>query len=405
MLNLETDHYKRWKVNIHIYPSPFKNESRILKITKTLSEAYLFDKIYILATWEDGLEEVEALDGTREVIRVHRKLGGNASGFFWRIIKTVEWSWGISRTVKGMEIHCINCHSLTVLPLCVFLKLIHDAKLIYDTHELETENAGAKGVRRLLSKIVEKVFIHFVDEMIAVNQSIAQWYQRRYGLTNVWVVMNVPYRHEGVPIKTRFLRDILRVQEEEILFLYLGAMGNGRAIDLLLKIFSKCADDRHIVFIGYGKHVESVKKYATCYRNIHYHPAVRPEEIQDYAASADVGLSIIENVCLSYYLCLPNKLFEYMNSGLPVIVSDFPMMASIVDDYDVGWKVPLEASKIEAIINSVTRQEIIEKRSKVLQARKFFGWHFEEPTLLKVYENLGFKKRSISKSSVFCQGL
>lgn len=377
-------------VNVHIYPSPFKYESRILKITKTLKEANVFNKIYIFATWETELPEIEVLDKTREVIRIKRKLGETKSGTFWKALKTFEWSWRVLNVLRHKKVDCINCHSLSMLPMCVFLKFVKRAKLIYDTHELETETAGLAGFRKLLSQIVERVLILFVDEIIAVNDSIAEWYQQAYGLSKVWVVKNVPYKHEVTPEKTKLLRDAFGIREDEILFLYQGIIGYGRGINQLLKVFSTANSNMHIVFLGYGELGERVKNYAGQYTNIHYHPAVKPQEVIHYTMSADIGLSFIENVCLSYYLCLPNKIFEYINCGLPVIVSDFPNLARFVDEHECGWKVSVEENAIKTIINSITKNIIYEKRVKALCAKEHYGWHLEEPILLSVYRRLGF---------------
>ena len=51
---------------------------------------------------------------------------------------------------------------------------------------------------------------------------------------------------------------------------------------------------------------------------------------------ADLGVAPIENVCLSYYFCSPNKLFEYINAGLPVVASDFPEMRQVIQRFS-GW--------------------------------------------------------------------
>ncbi|TLD40945.1 MAG: glycosyl transferase, group 1 family protein [Candidatus Jettenia ecosi] len=378
------------RVNIHIYPSPFKNESRMLKITKTLAESNVFDKIYIIATWEDGLPEVEVIDSTREIVRINSTPGNVKRGDFWKILSTLEWSWKIIRILKGKKIDCINCHNLQILPLSVFLKTLKHSKLIYDTHELETETANSVGFRKILSKIIERLFMPFIDDTIVVNEYIAEWYRNAYGLKKVWVVKNVPY-NKGEPERTVMLKNTYNIKKNDILFLYQGLIGYGRGIELLLKIFSQLDPDKHIVFMGYGDLdlIERVVEYSEHYPNIHYHPAVKPDEIPRYTASADVGLSLIENVCLSYYLCLPNKLFEYMSCGIPVIVSDFPGMSKFIDEYGCGWKIPLETHAIISLIHEITQDVLNEKREKTKEARKYFGWHLEERTLLKVYKHLG----------------
>lgn len=380
------------RVNVHIYPSPFKNESRMLKITKTLAENNIFDKIYIIATWENGLPEIENIDDVREVVRIHGRSLEVKQGNFKKVLKTLQWSRNIFKFLRGKKVSCINCHSLQVLPLCVLFKIFKQAKLVYDTHELETETANSIGFRKLLSKITEKFLMPFIDETIVVNEHIAKWYQDAYGLKKVWVVKNVPYRREGEIKRTTILRDTFKIQKEDVLFLYQGLIGYGRGIKLLLRIFSQLNSDKHIVFLGYGDEalVEQIIEYTKRYPNIHYFPAVKPDEVFYYTASADVGISLIENVCLSYYLCLPNKMFEYMSCGIPAIVSDFPVMSSFIDKYNCGWKVKLEEDPVILLINGINQESLIEKQEKTRSAREDFGWHLEEPILLDVYKQLGF---------------
>lgn len=381
-------HHSMDSVAIHIYPSLFKNDSRRLKITKSLADADIFDRIYILATWEAGLPETEVLDNTRKVIRLHRELGGKRSGTFWKTIKTLEWSWRIYRFLNHKAIDCITCHSLPVLPLGVLLKLKKHSKLIYDARELGTETEVSRGFRKYISKILERFLIRFVNETITVSDSIAKWYQCAYKLKKVWVVKNIPYFPRNVPVKTNVLRDKLGMRNDHILFIYQGSISKERGIDLLLEIFSKVHEDKHIVFMGFGELVELVKEYTKQYANIHYHPSVKPEEVMYYTMSADIGIHLIGNTCLNHYYCLPNKVFEYFLSGLPFIVSDFPEMGKLVNKNKCGWTVSVNARAVLDLINNISQEDIINKKKNALKYRINYGWHTEEEKLLRLYKSI-----------------
>lgn len=387
--------------NVHVYPAPFKFQSRMLKITQSLADAAIFDRIVIVATTGEGLPEHERLDSRREVWRIDRKLFRGSAKTYAKALRTLEWSWRVLRSFRGVKVACINCHSLPVLPLCVALKALKGSKLVYDTHELETETVASRGIRKLVQKALERILIRFVDETIVVNNSIARWYQREYGLSRVWTVKNVPI-NSCAPVKqNRLLRDMLNLSDADILYLYLGGIFYSRGIPEILEAFSTMASDKHVVFIGYGELVALVQEYAVRCSNIHYHPAVPPDQIATYSSGADVGLSMIENTCLSYYLCLPNKLFEYMMSGLPVIVSDFPDMGAIVDEYGCGWKATLDVDSLRTLIQSIDRQDILAKRERAIAARNEFGWHLEEPELFQVYRQMfGADSEEVSRFAV-----
>ncbi|MEN6383194.1 MAG: glycosyltransferase, partial [Rectinema sp.] len=174
--------HHRHSVNVHIYPSPFEHESRILKITKSLADAGLFDTIYIFAIWKSGLQEEEPLDEIRKVIRIRVQYFAESDGVLFKVLKIAEWAWRIFKWLRAQKVQCVNCHSLSVLPLCAVLKIRHKAKLVYDTHELETETANSAGFRKLLAKMTERVLVPFIDKVVVVNSDIARWYQNHYRL-------------------------------------------------------------------------------------------------------------------------------------------------------------------------------------------------------------------------------
>lgn len=377
-------------INIHVYPSPFKFESRILKITKTLADTKVFKKIYIFATWELGLPIRENLDDKREVIRINRNLGYNKSTTLWKFLKTLEWSLKILKRLRYEKVECINCHSLPMLPLCIFLKMTKQSKLIYDTHELETETANSFGLRKAVLKVIERIGIEFVDEIITVNDSIATWYKQKYKLKEVFVVKNVPITQPDCLMQSNKIRESLGIPKNEVVFIYQGALSNVRGIELLLKVFSRLNINKHLILMGFGELIEKVKKYSHEYSNIHYLPAVGPEDILEYTSSADVGIHLIENTCLNHYYCLPNKIWEYIYAGIPIIVSDLPEMGKVVDLYQCGWKCDSSEDAAIRVIENITLEAISEKKNNVAAARGTFGWQFEEPKLLCVYKNLGF---------------
>jgi glycosyltransferase involved in cell wall biosynthesis len=377
-------------LNVHVYPTPFVHESRILKITKTLADGGVFRRIDVMAALEDGLPEVQDIDGRRRVLRVKKSLGRSSSSTFWKAMRTLEWSWRLKDSLLGRPVACVNCHSLAALPLCVFLKRRKGAALVYDTHELETETLHTKGLRRVIARTVERLLIRFADEVVVVNDAIADWYRRAYGLDNVTVVRNVPVRRERDAKKSRILRDAFGIGEDGLVFLYQGILTRGRGVNLLLDAFAGAGPDRHILFLGYGDLEGEVTRAARRFPNIHYHSAVPPEKIAEFTAGADVGVSLIENVCLSYYMSLPNKVFEYLQCGLPVVVSRFPAMAEIVDRFGCGWAIPVERDLLARLVTSITREEISRRSERALEAGSSCHWALEEPTLLGVYRRLGF---------------
>lgn len=380
------------KTNIHIYPAPFQYNSRILNITNTLKEYKIFDKIIIFGSWKNGALEREDLDETRVVISIKDCAKEEIKNSFLKFLKILRFSFGIVNNLKQNDVDCINCHSLPVLPLCVFLKFIKRARLIYDTHELETESFECRGLRKVASKIIERILIDFVDVTVVVSDSIAEWYKKKYGLKKLWVIKNVLYINSEIPLKTEILREMFNIRQDEIIFLYQGLFSPGRGIDLLLNVFSKVKEKKHIIFMGYGEMAVEINAATISYQNIHCLPAVKPEKISLYSSSADIGFCFIENVCLSYYLTLPTKMLEYIRCGIPVIVSNFPELSKIIDAYGCGWKIPVEENALRNIVDNMTKKDIDEKKKMSIYAKRFFDWRIEELVLLNIYQQLGFSR-------------
>lgn len=377
-------------MNIHIYPSPFANETRILKIVRSLRHASAFTGIAVVALWKEGLPRHEMLEDGIEVIRVAPVFGGRLGGKSGRVIKALGWYLGVLFALKNRRVACFNCHSLPVLPLSVLVKWWKRCVLIYDPHELETETAGLGGVRQKVAQIAERALIGFADAVCVVNRSIAGWYEAAYDLRKVYVVRNVPSGSTVFPERTGLLRQAIGLHDDSQLFLYQGLLAPGRGVDVLIAAFSTLPSDRHLVFMGYGELSDRIRTAAKNFPNIHYMPAVPPDELQAYTVDADVGVSLIEDVCLSYRLCLPNKVFEYAACGVPVVVSDFPEMGSFVDRYECGWRIAPAADALAALLSGLTAEKIASKRINALQASKDFCWQEEEEALLSMYRDLDF---------------
>ena len=116
-----------------------------------------------------------------------------------------------------------------------------------------------------------------------------------------------------------------------------------------------------------------------------------PDQILSVCKLADVGIAPIENLCKSYYLSLPNKIFEYIHAELPVLVSDFPEMKNIVNNYSVGevFNIDEPSSLIKVINNYFDNPDnIIRYKQNCLKASKVLNWDNEEKKLFNLYNNL-----------------
>ena len=280
----------------------------------------------------------------------------------------------------------IHCHDTVVLPVGVILSILFNSKLIYDAHELESQTNGQSKVLSKITLFIEKISWRFIDLFITVSPSIIDWYQKNLGKKESLLILNSPQlileNHNTE--SNNYLREKFNIPENCKVFIYLGILGKGRGIDLYLNAFQSKEINSHIVFIGFGEDVKKIQDCSLNSKKIHYHPAVKHDEVVKIARSADVGLAMIEEVSLSDYFCLPNKLFEYAFSGLFILTSDFPDMKKVIQDFDLGVCSPLDKESIEQKIIYIEGQDL-KPSTKDLYT---LSWQYQSEKLLNSYNKI-----------------
>lgn len=365
------------RVNLHIYSSNIKNETRIFKETESIIRLGLADHIYIIGVHSDDLLLSESLDLSRDIHRVKLFMSRFNKSKLIDSLKFIEFLFiVVFRYLKYKPIF-VNLHSLSVLPLAPFFKTFSSSKVIYDTHELETGKARLGGIIKRISISVEKFLVRWVDTIVAVSPSISKWYQNQFPNIEVYTIRNIPYNNQQIK-PTNHLKVRYSIEENEILYIYQGLISRDRGIDLLINAFAGKFEDKHIMFMGFGESVDEIIEYSKKYSNIHFHPAVNFEQISQITSGADIGFSLIKNDCINHFYCLPNKLFEYIISGVPVIVSDFPDMSEIVVKNDFGWSCQPESQNLLNLINSITMDDVLAKKENIYRNNKKFDWYLEE---------------------------
>lgn len=277
---------------------------------------------------------------------------------------------------------------MALLPLGVILKKIYKAQLIYDTHELETEKNGLVGFRQKISKFLERILIKHVNLTIVVSESIADWYMNEYNLSRPTVVLNVP-RKQTLSSCNHF-REQLNIQSNQLILLYQGGLMKGRGVHLILEAFKQRNQDNIVaIFMGYGELEEEIKLASKQSNNIYFYPAVSPNVVLDYTSSADIGISLIENTCLSYYYCMPNKLFEYAMTGLPIIVSNMKDMSEIVNKNNMGVVIKdFSPDGINIAIDNLLQQDLNIIKSNAYSTACANSWEIQEQKMLAAYKDI-----------------
>jgi glycosyltransferase involved in cell wall biosynthesis len=372
--------------NLHISPTPIVNASRIFKQTLSVARSVLFSGVVICGMACNGLPREENLTHGRRLDRLGAVVNGRPPSVARRVLEQISWSKAVFRRYCRSDIRVVNAHSVAVLPVCYLLSRRLGAKLIYDTHELETETSTSTGMQRLIFKIIERSLIARCHAVFVVNQSIADWYRQRYRGVRPLVVRNISdIDVSGSPID---LRTLLTVPADKRLFVFVGNLGEGLNIPAILDAFAAPAIGAHIVFLSGGGELESlVSEYCARHPNIHRLPAVPPTKVVSYIAGSDVGLCLTQPTCLSYRLSLPNKAFEYAQAGLPFLFTDLPEINRLLGSDLAEWRVDDSARDLAAAITALTADAIERARADIARLR-IPSWDEEAAAMITVYSGL-----------------
>lgn len=375
-------------VIIQFYPSVFSNASRIKRTSKTFQKTLPKIEIIWIGFHRSGLPK----DTTNENIRIIRipinkkiqkipLLGHYLFLFVW-YFKSIR----IIKRIQPQKIIAVQSNSISDLPISRFISKKYKAKLFYDAHELETERKDLKGIHKYIEKKIEKIYINKTNHNFVVSQSICNWYRQAYNINNISTIRNLP-----VFVKNESNNDIIdlrqkfRIPLNQLMCIYVGSLSSQRGIEIIVESFISVSD-KHIVFVGDGNLENLILKFAESHKNIHLMPSVPQKDLPSLIRQADIGVHLIQNTCLNHYYCLPNKLWEYLHSGIPVIVSNFPELENIVITKNLGWVVEPSKNEFLSVLGSISIDEIEAKRSNV-SVSNLPNWDEEELELLKIYSS------------------
>jgi glycosyltransferase involved in cell wall biosynthesis len=240
--------------------------------------------------------------------------------------------------------------------------------------------------------------------LVTVNTTLEGILRTRLGFTRSIVVHNSPPRWTPPAVAPNLLRERLNLPPEARVALYHGGLAEVRGLRQLVDaVLLPGMDDAHLVFLGYGPLRDELLARAAepaSRGRIHVLDAVPPDELADWVGSADVGLMPNQPVSANERLSTPNKLFESMAVGLPVVSSDFPERRRIILDDPAG---PLGAvcdptspAAIAAAIRSILDRPPAERaalRARILRAaHERWNWETESARLVALYEELAAER-------------
>jgi glycosyltransferase involved in cell wall biosynthesis len=277
----------------------------------------------------------------------------------------------------------------TLLPNYLVSK-IKGIPLVYDNHEYFTGVPELKDrpfVREVWKTIERNIFPR-LKYIYTESESKRKLFEDEYKVS-VAVIRNLPLRFRG---KSDSGKKPEWVEDRKVI-LYQGAVNKDRGVEEMVEAM-QFLDGYIFLIIGNGDLFEIIKSKISrlgLTGKVKMLGMIPFDDLPGFSQMADVGISIEKDSNISYRYCLPNKIFDYINAGVPVLVSKLPEMKSIVEKYNVGaflesYEPNAIADAIRSFFSDPARLRLW--KSNLSQVAEELNWENEEKVLLSLYNNI-----------------
>jgi glycosyltransferase involved in cell wall biosynthesis len=274
-------------------------------------------------------------------------------------------------------------NDIDTLPACWLASRLKRQFLVFDSHELFTEVPELVG-RHKTKKIwaaLENFLIPRIDKGITVCEPIAEIYQQKYK-KQFEVVRNVPL--------PKFFDN--NPEKDSVSILYQGAVNKGRGLELLIESMIYLPEVT-LIIAGSGDLLEAMKvlvKEKELTKKITFIGHVPYGSLHEITRKATVGVSLEEDIGLNYRFALPNKIFDYIQAGVPVVVSNLPVMAGLVTEYKVGEVLLNRHPEIlaQTLRTVIAKQQTGYYSEYLKNAANSLNWDNEKKKFLSIFADL-----------------
>ena len=269
----------------------------------------------------------------------------------------------------------------TLLPNFL-VSVLQRKKLVYDSHELfpEIPELVHKPLVKKCWSLLEAWILPKLKQTYTVCGSITEFYNEKYN-ANFKTILNLPTKKEielgCFPFDSKGKKIIL----------YQGAINIGRGLELMIDTM-EFLDDSIFVIVGHGDIFDNLKgrvKNKKMGNKIYFLGKIAPEKLHKLTPLANLGVSFEEDLGLNYRFALPNKIFDYIQAEVPILVSNLPEMKQIALEHHVGEVIKNRnpaflAKQIEALLGKDFSNELKKAKQELI-------WENQEEKLLNIFRN------------------
>ncbi|MCK5786708.1 MAG: glycosyltransferase family 4 protein [Candidatus Sabulitectum sp.] len=348
-----------WQVTVIAMPEPGTSEEEEASGVRILRPPVFKKAKETLRNRVAQASENSDVSLKARVIRSIRK--NRFRRFIADLQRDIPWEKRLRKAAWQVNADVYHANDLDTLEICGSVAGKRNAKLVYDSHELWLESSryltATNPLNRLRLKRIEQKYAPVADAVIAVTPMRGRKMQQMYPSMKIpAIVENAPEKLDQLPAKGR-LRTLINADNDTIIALYQGVVCPERGLEELLRAAKLTTDPTvKFVIIGMDSWNGTLQKMAVEMElkdKVFFLPPVPSEELPEITVDADIGFILFRNTCLNHYYSLPNKLYEYMMAGVPIISSNFPELKRVLNEVESGITVDPESP--EAISSAVEK--------------------------------------------------
>lgn len=270
--------------------------------------------------------------------------------------------------------------------------LIHKLKrvpIVYDSHEYFTatpELVERPKIQRIW-KWIEKWIVPKLKNCITVNASIANLFEQEYRVP-FRIVRNIPQQH---PNSETVSRASLGLPENKKIIILQGSginvqRGAEEAVEAMQYL-----ENVLLLVVGGGDVLPLLKNRVqelSLQNKVQFVARQTPEKLAGYTSTADIGLTIDKDTNINYRFSLPNKLFDYIYAGVPVLATPLVELKNIIQHYDIGEFIQNHNPEhIAATIQTMLKDEgrMARYKNNTRKAATELNWENEKKVLVEIF--------------------
>ena len=301
-------------------------------------------------------------------------------------VRQVNYQWWQAAIAWKPDL--CQAHDLDALWAAQATALSCGAALIYDCHEIWTE-------QHFLNDREEVTFWNqwearlapSVDGWLTVNRSLAHIFAQRYGVA-VQPLLNCPRRQPLQPARQGSLKQQF---EGRPVALFSGGFQASRGLEELVAA-ALIQKEVAVALQGFGPHEAGLRQLAQQHRSpVTFLPKVPHAQLTEICSQADIGVMPVLPDCLNSYYCSPNKIFDYMMAGLPVVAADLTEMAALLHQCHNGLLYDsFSPNDLAQALIHVARHPQREEMARASRrwAESHYNWETEGLKLLDLFAQL-----------------